>query len=89
MFCWGKPDNSKSFHVFHESRSLCGSWFYGGADEAVADGVIEARAGDCKGCVKRLNAHRKPTAARKTGARRSSRVKTDGVGVQILPVQAP
>jgi hypothetical protein len=59
-FCWGKPGGSRMFHVFHGTRSLCGRWMFGGADEAIDGGSITRRPGDCVTCVTRFNAHHKP-----------------------------
>lgn len=55
MYCWGKPSSSKSFHIFHDMRSLCMKWMYSSADQPVQDGIQVANSGDCKACVNVLN----------------------------------
>lgn len=56
---WGKPPASRTFHIFHGTRSMCGSWMFGGADEPVTAGNVTRGKGDCSKCVNRFNAHHK------------------------------
>lgn len=65
MYCWGCPANSPRLHIFHDGRSLCMKWLYGGADQPVKDGVIVPQGDDCKECVRKLNKLREPRKPKK------------------------
>lgn len=52
---WGKPLESRKWHYFVDSRSLCGSWgFYFGALEQGK----EASPDNCAACKKRFKARK-------------------------------
>lgn len=54
---WGKPGNSRKFHIFNGMRSLCMKWMCGGADQAVKpDLIVKMSPGDCAECVRHFNA---------------------------------
>lgn len=51
---WGWPALSRKAHYFHDGRSLCMSWLYGGPltkSQTVAD---KRGPDDCASCHKRL-----------------------------------
>lgn len=56
---WGRPMESKKFHIFPEpnfSTSLCGKWmFTPDKKQPKTEVICEATKEDCKECVKRFN----------------------------------
>lgn len=56
MYCWGKPMSSRTFHIFRDSRSLCGKWLFNADEKVTEQKPIEAKSGDCKACVRAFNA---------------------------------
>ena len=51
---WGRPGNARKWHIFEDSRSLCGSWFLRGTDDAVSLPAKERKT-DCVKCVRAAN----------------------------------
>ena len=54
-FRWGCPHQSKKFHIFCNSMSLCRKWGFFDGDDLVSDGPQTARKDDCIECVRKLN----------------------------------
>lgn len=51
---WGKPINSRRWHIFDGGRSLCQNWMFAGATNGVVPEDDEYREGeDCKRCCRR------------------------------------
>lgn len=61
MLGWARPGQSKKFHVFSDSRALCGKWaFFGQLERIRPEDVnehLQSTAQDCKDCFKRLLKH--------------------------------
>lgn len=52
---WAMPINSKRFHFFSDSRSLCGKWMFLAKDlDADDPSTTMPRSDDCKECFRRL-----------------------------------
>lgn len=51
---WGKPLDARRWHIFDGSRSLCGGWMYGAANQDVDPDEDAFRDGDdCKECCRK------------------------------------
>lgn len=56
-YAWGRPLNANKHHIFCGTRSLCGKWLYGGAEQKLDPTLMLKKSpGDCAECVKRFKA---------------------------------
>ena len=52
---WVRLLNWRKFHWIEDGESLCGKWMYWGQDEAMFDGDITVKKGECDACRKKLD----------------------------------
>jgi len=54
VYQWGKPLNSRRYHIFEDGKSLCQSWILGSPKAGDVEESDSYREGeDCKKCCRR------------------------------------